>query len=161
MEILNNLVDQGELLSERLQKKLEKVNNLIEINLPFPSNYELILNYIKKHPYLKNNNNLNKSYELVQPISDERKTKKKIKITPIMRSKLLSIREDIDIETNKDDVLKKNLIKSSSLPYIIKQNSIKNNNTNNNDKSINLKSSEVNSTNAEQKSESVFITSKQ
>ena len=149
MEILNNLVDQGELLSERLQKKLEKVNNLIEINLPFPSNYELILNYIKKHPYLKNNNNLNKSYELVQPISDERKTKKKIKITPIMRSKLLSIREDIDIETNKDDVLKKNLIKSSSLPYIIKQNSIKNNN------------SEVNSTNAEQKSESVFITSKQ
>ena len=161
MEILNNLVDQGELLSERLQKKLEKVNNLIEINLPFPSNYELILNYIKKHPYLKNNNNLNKSYELVQPISDERKTKKKIKITPIMRSKLLSIREDIDIETNKDDVLKKNLIKSSSLPYIIKQNSIKNNNTNNIDKSINLKSSEVNSTNAEQKSESVFITSKQ
>ena len=161
MEILNNLVDQGELLSERLQKKLEKVNNLIEINLPFPSNYELILNYIKKHPYLKNNNNLNKSYELVQPISDERKTKKKIKITPIMRSKLLSIREDIDIETNKDDVLKKNLIKSSSLPYIIKQNSIKNNNNNNNDKSINLKSSEVNSTNAEQKSESVFITSKQ
>ena len=149
MEILNNLVDQGELLSERLQ------------NLPFPSNYELILNYIKKHPYLKNNNNLNKSYELVQPISDERKTKKKIKITPIMRSKLLSIREDIDIETNKDDVLKKNLIKSSSLPYIIKQNSIKNNNTNNIDKSINLKSSEVNSTNAEQKSESVFITSKQ
>lgn len=161
MEILNNLVDQGELLSERLQKKLEKVNNLIEINLPFPSNYELILNYIKKHPYLKNNNNLNKSYELVQPISDERKTKKKIKITPIMRSKLLSIREDIDIETNKDDVLKKNLIKSSSLPYIIKQNSIKNNNNNNIDKSINLKSSEINSTNAEQKSESVFITSKQ
>ena len=78
-----------------------------------------------------------------------------------MRSKLLSIREDIDIETNKDDVLKKNLIKSSSLPYIIKQNSIKNNNNNNIDKSINLKSSEINSTNAEQKSESVFITSKQ
>ena len=160
MEILNKLVDQGELLSERLHKKLEKVNSLIEINLPYPSNYELILNYIKKHPYLKNDDNTNKSYEAIKPISEEKKYKKNIKITPFMRNRLLSIRADIDIETNKDDILKKNLIRSSSLPYIFKQNSIKNN-KNNIDKSMNLKSSEINSTNSvDPKSENIFITSK-
>ena len=158
MEILNNLVDQGEFLSERLNKKLEKVNNLIEINLPFPSNYELILNYIKKHPYLKKDNSFNRSYEMLKPISEE-KNKKKIIIIPLMRSKLLSIKEDINIETNIDDILKNSLIRSSSLPYIIKQNKI--NNKNKIDQNINLKSSEIYSTKSvEQKSEKVFITSK-
>ena len=60
MEVLNELVDQEEFLSERLENKLKRVNSLIEFNLPYPSSYELILKYNKKKPrYRSENNSLN------------------------------------------------------------------------------------------------------
>ena len=65
MEVLKNLVEQGEYLSERFQKKMKNVNTLIEANLPYPSNYELILKCIKKHPNIMiNNDNYHKKIEI-------------------------------------------------------------------------------------------------
>ena len=157
MEVLNNLVDQGEFLSERLEKKLKKVNSLIEINLPYPSNYELILKYFKKHPDLKNNNgHYYKKKELLTPQSEDRK---KIEITPYMRSKLLSIKEDI--EEKKEEFIEKNIEGINSLPYISNKNIINLSKNNNNDKSFINKSSETkgSSISSDIKNDKVFITS--
>ena len=157
MEVLNNLVDQGEFLSERLQKKLKKVNSLIEINLPYPSNYELILKYFKKHPDLKNNNgHYYKKKELLTPQSEDRK---KIEITPYMRSKLLSIKEDI--EEKKEEFIEKNIEGINSLPYISNKNIINLGKNNNNDKSFINKSSETkgSSISSDIKNDKIFITS--
>ena len=48
IEVLNNLLNQGQFLSERMEKKLEKVNSLIDVKLPYTRNYEIVLNYNKK-----------------------------------------------------------------------------------------------------------------
>ena len=158
MEVLNNLVDQGEFLTERMQKKLDKVNSLIEIKLPYPSNYELILNYIKKHPNLRKDE---KNFEIFTPKS-ESKISKGLKISPYLRSKLISIKEDIAIKNN--EYLEKKLKDSKSLPYIKIKNNFNNNinNINRNHKSKNDKVGENNNSNniSMNKSHIVFITSK-
>ena len=48
IEVLNNLLNQGQFLSERMEKKLEKVNSLIDVKSPYTRNYEKVLNYNKK-----------------------------------------------------------------------------------------------------------------
>lgn len=168
MEVLNDLVDQGEFLSERMQKKLDKVNCLIETKLPYPSNYELLLNYIRKHPDLRK---YEKNFELLTPKS-ERTNSKEIKITPYMRSKLISIKEDIEIKNN--EYIEKNLENSKSLLYFKIQNHFNNNiininrndnsinNINRDDNNINDKNSENNNSNNSSinKGNIVFITSK-
>ena len=58
LEIINRLVSQGKILPERFDKKFEKMNSLIDYNLPYPKNYELLLNYSKIH----DKENLNKNY---------------------------------------------------------------------------------------------------
>ena len=164
MEVLNDLVDQGDYLSERLNRKLEKVNSLIEIKLPFPSNYQLILNYIKKHPNLrKYNDNIRREY--ISPIPEERNIKKnnskKIIITPHMRNKLLTIKEDIEQKAN--EFLENNLKNSKFLPKINNQKASTIYNNININKSFNNKSNDnIESTNGfDIKSDRVFITSKQ
>ena len=158
MEVLNNLIDQGEYLSERLNDKLEKVNSLIEMNLPFPSNYELVLNYIKKHPSLRKfDDNKRKGY--LSPISNEI-FNKKVKITPDLRSRLLSIKEDIEKKT--DEFLENNLNNSIFLPKINNYKPSSPYSKIISDKSIVNKSSDnIESTNSfDIKSDTVFITSK-
>ena len=56
LEVLNSLATQGKYLSEKFDKKFEKINSLIDLNLPYPKNYELILNYSKfqNSPNVKN-----------------------------------------------------------------------------------------------------------
>ena len=164
MEVLNDLVDQGDYLSERLNRKLEKVNSLIEIKLPFPSNYQLILNYIKKHPNLrKYNDNIRREY--ISPIPEERNIKKnyskKIIITPHMRNKLLTIKEDIEQKAN--EFLENNLKNSKFLPEINNKKTSTIYNKININKSFNNKSNDnIESTNGfDIKSDRVFITSKQ
>ena len=141
MEVLNNLVEQGKYLSERFQKKLKKVNSLIEADLPYPSNYELVLKYIKKHPKLMtNDNNYHKKLEIFSPKSENRNNyNKKINITPFMRSRLLSIKEDINIKN--DEIVEKNINSINALPYISSKN-VNNYCQNNSDKSIMNKSSD-------------------
>ena len=99
LEVLNNLVDQGKYLSERMEKKLEKINSLIEVDLPYPTSYELILNYYKNLENL----NINQKYFSYYPLTNKNKGFNNIKnanktlpeITPNMRKKLLFIKDDI------------------------------------------------------------------
>ena len=104
LEVLYDLVDQGKVLPERMEKKLEKIDSLIDVKLPFPSSYELVLNYFRKTQNF--NDNLNKKYFSYYPILSTNKNKinnNNIKIvnrtleelTPSMRKKLLLIKDDI------------------------------------------------------------------
>ena len=99
LEVLNNLVDQGKYLPERMEKKMEKINSLIEVNLPYPTSYELLLNYFKNLENL----NMNQKYFSFYPLTNKNKRFNNIKnanktlpeITPIMRKKLLFLKDDI------------------------------------------------------------------
>ena len=98
IEVLNNLLNQGQFLSERMEKKLEKVNSLIDVKLPYTRNYELVLNYIKNQG-LRNDERL-----ALSPKSEERYEDRIIrintyrsimKISPYIRRKLSLIKENI------------------------------------------------------------------
>ena len=158
LEVLNNLVDQGEYLSERLNNKLQKVNSLIEMNLPFLSNYELVLKYIKKHPNLRKYQD-NRRKEYFSPNSKDI-INKKARIIPDMRNRLLSIKENIEKRT--DEFLEYNLNNSIFLPKITNYKSSSSCSKINSGKSNIFKSSDnIESTNSfDGKSDSVFITSK-
>ena len=104
LEVLNNLVDQGKYLPERMEKKLEKINSLIEVNLPYPTSYELILNYFKNAQDLNDiNDKINKNYFSFYPALNKNKTFNNFKntnrtlpeLTPNMRKKLSLIKDDI------------------------------------------------------------------
>ena len=60
LEVLKSLANQEKYLSERINKKMEKVNSLIEVNLPFPKNYQSIINYCKNKQILKDKNKYKK-----------------------------------------------------------------------------------------------------
>ena len=159
MEVLNDLVNKGEYLSQRLEDKMEKVNSLIEIDLPYPSNYELILLYMKKHHILKNYYSNEIKGELFSPKSEG---KNKVKINSDMRNKLLAVKEDID--KKKDEFLEKYLNNINAFPYIKKERitPINNRKINYNfDKSMtNNKSSDNELSTDFKNGETVFITSK-
>ena len=99
LEVLNNLVDQGKYLPERMEKKMEKINSLIEVDLPYPTSYELLLNYFKN----LENSNMNQKYFSFYPLTNKNKRFNNIKnanktlpeITPNMRKKLLFLKDDI------------------------------------------------------------------
>ena len=99
LEVLNNLVDQGKYLPERMEKKMEKINSLIEVDLPYPTSYELLLNYFKNLENL----NMNQKYFSFYPLTNKNKRFNNIKnanktlpeITPNMRKKLLFLKDDI------------------------------------------------------------------
>ena len=59
LQVLDNLSVQNKFLYERFDKKLEKANSLLDLNLPNPNNYPLLLNYSKME---KKKNNINKSF---------------------------------------------------------------------------------------------------
>ena len=155
MEVLSDLMSQGEYLSERLNKKLEKINSLIEIKLPFPSNYELILKYIKNNPKLLNyEDSIRMKYKT--PISKE----KKISIIQNMRNRLLTIKEDIEKKT--DEFLQNNLTNSIFLPKLNNSKTTRFYSKINSAQSITCKSSDnIESTNSfDIKNDTVFLTSK-
>ena len=77
MQILNKLAQQKDYLTQRMDNKLRRVNSLIEIKLPFISNYELILKYVNsqnkkgiKNKNLSENNDNEKM--IFSPISEDR-----------------------------------------------------------------------------------------
>ena len=98
LEVLNNLVNQGKYLPERMEKKLEKINSLIDVDLPYPTSYELLLSYFKN---LENSNN--QKYFSFYPFSNKTTKFNNLKncnktlpeITPDMRKKLTFIKDDI------------------------------------------------------------------
>ena len=155
MEVLSDLMSQGEYLSERLNKKLEKINSLIEIKLPFPSNYELILKYIKNNPKLLNyEDSIRMKY--ATPISKEKKNN----IIQNMRNRLLTIKEDIEKKT--DEFLQNNLSNSIFLPKLNNSKTTRFYSKINSAQSITCKSSDnIESTNSfDIKNDTVFLTSK-
>lgn len=104
LEVLNNLVDQGKYLPERMEKKLEKINSLIEVKLPYPTSYELVLNYFKNTQNLNDiNDKINKNYFSFYPALNKNKTFNNFQntnrtlpeLTPNMRQKLSLIKDDI------------------------------------------------------------------
>lgn len=159
MEVLNDLVIKGEYLSQRLADKMEKVNALIEKDLPYPINYELILLYMKKHNILKNHYSNDKKE--LSPITEENS---KIKMTPDIRNKILMVKDDIN--TKKDEFLEKYLNNINAFPFIKSQKLSPINMRkiyNNSDRSIinNKSSDNIDSTSVDFKSgETVFITNK-
>ena len=111
LEIINRLVSQGKILPERFDKKFEKMNSLIDYNLPYPKNYELLLNYSKIHE----KENLNKNYISFYPGLMKKRTKKESRnngnrtlphLNANIRHKLTSLKEEIEnkkIEQNMFD----------------------------------------------------------
>ena len=96
LEVLNNLVNQGQYLTERMNKKLEKVNSLIEVDLPYPTSYELVLTYFKN---LENDNNNQKYFSFYPKTNRFNNLKNANKtlpeLTPNMRKQLSFIKDDI------------------------------------------------------------------
>lgn len=126
LEVLNNLVDQGQYLSERMEQKLEKFNSLIDIKLPYTRNYELVLNYIKNQG-LRNDERLPFS-----PKSDGKyeenvnSYRNLMKLSPYMRRKLSLLKEDIShLRPEYFNITKRNNLKKIQISHLSPQNSFK------------------------------------
>jgi hypothetical protein len=127
IEVLNNLVNQGQFLSERMERKLEKINSLIDVKLPYTRNYELVLNYIKNQG-LRNDEKL-----LFSPKSEERYEERinrinsyrnLMKISPYIRRKLSLIKEDIShLRPEYINITKKNNFRKVHISHLSSQNS--------------------------------------
>jgi len=121
---LNNLANQGQFLSQRLEKKLEKVNSLIDVKLPYIRNYELVLNYIKNKG-LRNDERL-----AFSPKSEDRYEERinsyrnLMKLTPYIKRKLSLLREDINhLRPEYLDIDKKNTFKKIQVNHLSSQSS--------------------------------------
>ena len=118
MQILNKLAQQKDYLTQRMDNKLRRVNSLIEIKLPFISNYELILKYVNsqnkkgiKNKNLSENNDNEKM--IFSPISEDRS--KRYKIQPFMRKKILSLKNDINIISHRSELFKKQFYENKQM----------------------------------------------
>ena len=118
MQILNQLVEQKNYLSERMEQKLKKVNSLIEIKLPYLNNYELILNYIKgknkTNLESKNKQENNNSEKIIfSPLSDH--SDNKIELKPSIKQKLLALKNDIQIINHNSELFHKNFYENKKM----------------------------------------------
>ena len=118
MQILNKLAQQKDYLTQRMDNKLRRVNSLIEIKLPFISNYELILKYVNsqnkkgiKNKNLSENNDNEKM--IFSPISEDRCNR--YKIQPFMRKKILSLKNDINIISHRSELFKKQFYENKQM----------------------------------------------
>jgi hypothetical protein len=118
MQILNKLAQQKDYLTQRMDNKLRRVNSLIEIKLPFISNYELILKYVNsqnkkgiKNKNLSENNDNEKMK--FSPISEDRSNR--YKIQPFMRKKILSLKNDINIISHRSELFKKQFYENKQM----------------------------------------------
>ena len=118
MQILNKLAQQKDYLTQRMDNKLRRVNSLIEIKLPFISNYELILKYVNsqnkkgiKNKNLSENNDNEKM--IFSPISEDRSNR--YKIQPFMRKKILSLKNDINIISHRSELFKKQFYENKQM----------------------------------------------
>ena len=118
MQILNQLVEQKNYLSERMEQKLKKVNSLIEIKLPYLNNYELILNYIKgknkTNLESKNKQENNNSEKIIfSPLSNH--SDNKIELKPSIKQKLLALKNDIQIINHNSELFHKNFYENKKM----------------------------------------------
>ena len=161
MQILNQLAEQKNYMSERMEQKLRRVNSLIEVKLPYLNNYELILNYIKgknKSKILSKGKKENNSNETIifSPLSDY--SDSNIMLKPHLKQKLLALKNDIESINQKSEIFFKKYFKDKSIAL---RNKIKGSIDLSHLKEINKKddeSSRIIENN--KKSEGVFITEK-
>ena len=161
MQILNQLAEQKNYMSERMEQKLRRVNSLIEVKLPYLNNYELILNYIKgknKSKILSKGKKENNSNETIifSPLSDY--SDSNIMLKPHLKQKLLALKNDIESINQKSEIFFKKYFKDKSIAL---RNKIKGSIDLSHLKEINKKddeSSRIIENN--KKSENVFITEK-
>ena len=118
MQILNKLAQQKEYMSQRMENKLKRVNSLIEIKLPFLNNYELILNYVNRNKRNLAKSETKKETEdgekvVFSPINDYMHNKKQLQ--PIMRKKLLAIKNDIQILDPKNELFRKKFYENEEM----------------------------------------------
>ena len=109
MQIIRKLDEQKNYLPERLNEKLKRVNSLTEIKLPFISNYDNIMKYIKrKNESISPSNNISKSNNTKRvflPISKSRNNISEIR--PFMRTKIISLKDDIQNINYKNELFNK------------------------------------------------------
>ena len=118
MQVLTKLAVQKDYLTERMKQKLKRVNSLIEIKLPFLSNYENILNYLNRKNNSSNqskNISENNSSEMMvfSPISESKRNI--CKVEPFMKRKLLALKNDINIIDHNNELFKKNFLENDKM----------------------------------------------
>ena len=100
IEILNNLADESKYLTQRMERKFEKINSLIDVDLPYTASYELLLNYFKNPGDTK----INQKYFSFYPksnknikISSLKKDNKILpELTPKIRQTLSFLKDEIE-----------------------------------------------------------------
>ena len=110
MQVLTKLKEQNGFITDRMEHKLKKVNSLIEMNLPYLSNYENIINYFnRKNKNIKKTENKSENIKnekmTFSPISNKRKNKGNLR--PTMSSKLISLKDDIQNISPNSELFKK------------------------------------------------------
>ena len=109
MQIIRKLDEQKNYLPERLNEKLKRVNSLTEIKLPFISNYDNIMKYIKRNNKTISQRKIisksNNKKRIFSPISKSRNNISEIK--PFMKTKILSLKDDIQNINYKSDLFNK------------------------------------------------------
>ena len=109
LQVIMKLDEQKYYLSERMHDKLKRVNSLTEIKLPFISNYDNIMKYIKrKNESISPSNNISKSNNTKRvflPISKSRNNISEIR--PFMRTKIISLKDDIQNINYKNELFNK------------------------------------------------------
>ena len=110
MQVLTKLKEQNGFITDRMEHKLKKVNSLIEMNLPYLSNYENIINcFNRKNKNIKKTENKSENIKnekmTFSPISNKRKNKGNLR--PTMSSKLISLKDDIQNISPNSELFKK------------------------------------------------------
>ena len=109
LQVIMKLDEQKYYLSERMHDKLKRVNSLTEIKLPFISNYDNIMKYIKrKNESISPSNNISKSNNTKRVFSPISKSRNNIsEIRPFMRTKIISLKDDIQNINYKNELFNK------------------------------------------------------
>ena len=170
MQILNKLAEQNDYITQRMDNKLRRVNSLIEFKLPFLNNYEPILDYFKKNKkskaksYNSKIDNIDNKKIVFTPISDSRNNK--IIIKPVMRRRISSLKNDIQMITHKNELFYKNFYENNHMTIFNKLKEAFNNKDNKDNKENKVNNENNDNDLNEQKSNSidnkkiVFLTEK-
>lgn len=162
MQVLTKLKEQKDYLTERMQQKIKRVNSLIEIKLPYLSNYENILNYVNRNnksisqrKNISENINNNNEKMVFSPISEIKNTK--CEIQPFMRRKILALKSDIQLISHNNELFNKNFYENKRMTIYKK---LRGTLDKANIKIYNRKDIDCSKNNSDKKGENVFITEK-
>lgn len=103
IQILNKLKKKDKYLNEIMERKMEKVNSLIDFGLPYPSTYELVLKHNKRAKSRQENERKNHKYYTFCSLFknknydiNNKKGNRTIKISKSMKNKITLIKDEIN-----------------------------------------------------------------